>query len=495
MIDFPEWSDLGQAISPQTRQSWDFHQMECDRYRYYFEGDVLKEEVQTELPQDVETPLVFPAGLNLVKLMCLAQADACFGNYDELPVQFGVRQDAKISEADKAAIDLAGSVLESSNGGALLWEHELERNVYGGGAIAIKPDLKAYPHIRWSRVPKESFFPIWDPDDPDKLLEVFVRVVMTAEQARAKYGLDTHKEYVERVEHWTLEKYENTLDGRKLETYSGANPWGIVPFVYTPRYRMSSWWGEAITPDLIPVQDELNMRIGDIGDAINYNAHPVRWGVNMPRDFNAKNYPIGSNSFWNLGRVIGQSPPPQVGILEASAAVQSGVFEYLSFLYDWSRVSSFAPPIAFGEDDGGGQRSGVTLEIRMWPLIKAVRRSRTYLTGSLRQALMVSARILEQKRFSDVPVRAVGSLKEGSVLPHFNNILPRDQSAAVDEVVKLLATSPKSISLETAQSILGRGTGEVERIREMLQNEDLFEDPAEPDEPAQSPGITRPKAG
>ena len=41
--------------------------------------------------------------------------------------------------------------------------------------------------------------------------------------------------------------------------------------------------------------------------------------------------------------------------------------------------------------------------------------------------------------------------------------------AAVDEVVQLMSTRPSpSISLETAQSVLGRGAGELPRIVNML---------------------------
>jgi hypothetical protein len=259
-----------------------------------------------------------------------------------------------------------------------------------------------------------------------------------------------------------------------ISDMSGVNPWGVVPVVYTPRLRFNNWFGESLAEDIIPVQDELNMRLADIGDAINYNAHPTRWGLNLPRDFTAANYPLGPNSFWNLGRSLGSSPEPKVGLLEVGAAVQPGVFNFLNFVYDWARTSSFAPPIAFGEDDGGGQRSGITLEIRMWPLLKAVKRSRAYLGASLRRAMRISGLILRQKNLPKIPIRAVNALVDGEVLPRFYNIMPRDQQQAVDEVTKLLSTEPKAISIETAQTVLGRGSGEVRRILQMNETEGLW---------------------
>ena len=261
---------------------------------------------------------------------------------------------------------------------------------------------------------------------------------MSADQAKAKYGYEATNDIVRRVEHWTKRTYENYLDGHKMIEYSGINPWGVCPFVFTPRYRFSHYWGDPLTPDIMDVQDELNMRIADIGEAINYNAHPVRWGINLPRDFNAKNYPLGPNAMWNMGRALQGQPVPQVGMMEAQHAVSPGVLEHVKFLYDWSRTSVFAPPIAFGEDNGGGQRSGTTLEVRMMPLIKSVRRSRSYLTAGMRRALQITAIILEQKKYGDVSGRRDQQHDEGQ---HHSAVrLPSRhaiKSATVDEVVKL----------------------------------------------------------
>lgn len=252
-----------------------------------------------------------------------------------------------------------------------------------------------------------------------------------------------------------------------------------------------------MTKDLIPVQDELNMRVADISDAINYNAHPVRWGRNMPRNFNAKSFPIGSNAFWDLGRTIGSSPPPEVGMLEADAAVQPGVFEHVQFLYDWGTSIAEVPPVALGKEPGGGQRSGVTLEMKMWPLIKAIRRSRGYLNTAMRRATYITAAILKQKEFPSeiVPVRALVSLMEGRIVPTLADIMPRDMSTEIDGVVKLMSTKPvPAISLETAQTVLSRGIGEVERIKKQLEDP-FWKKAQEQEQAANSPFGAEPSPG
>lgn len=481
MINFPDWSDLGLGhIQDTTRMAWDYELSRCLRREYYFDGLVFEEKVDVEQSSNDETPLMFPVGMNLVKMLTIAQADSTFGEWEEQPVRFIVRDGTTPEDKHNTAIDLAYTIMENSNARSMLWEHDLDRQVYGGGAIKIQTDFQKPGHIKWVRVPRGSFFPVWDPDEPDELLEAYLVVGMTPEQAKAKYNYtaeNTINGIVRRVEHWTRTSYENRIEEQVIPAYSGHNPWGIIPFVYTPRLRFNNYYGDALTDDIVPVQDDLNMRVADIGEAINYNSHPTRWGMNLPRDFNAENFPLGPNAFWNIGRAIGNSPEPKVGILEAENAITPAAFDYVKFIYDWSRTSVFSPPIAFGEDSGGGQRSGVTLEIRMWPLIKATRRSRGYLGTSLKKALQLSAVILQQKEFEDVSKMALRSIINGEIIPDFHPMMPRDQAALVDEVVKLLSTTPPSISLDTALNILGRGSGEKQGIRDMLGEKELWEKP------------------
>lgn len=473
MLFFPEWSDLGKT-SDVSRGSWEEMQGRIEEYRYYYSGGIFKETIPAEEPTD-DPPLLYPVGLNLVKMICFAQADALFGEWEDDIVTWETGADENADSATLEAIKLLKSIARNSNLNAKLWEAALEREVYGGTPFKVTPVMRSGDLIRWSKVPLEGFYPVWDPDEEDRLLEVWVVTEMTREQARARYGYTGDKQVVQRVEHWTTKYYENVLDGREISAYSGVNPWGFVPFVYIPRVRTDNWWGDALTPDIIPPQNELNARIADIGEAINYNAHPTRWGINLPRAFRAENFPLGANAFWDLGRSIGTMPPPQVGVLTIDNPVPSEVFTFVNFLYDWTRTSSFLPPIAFGQDNGGGQRSGDTLEIRMWSMVKAVHRSRSYLTNGLMQMIKMTAAILKQKRVSEVPVRAIQRLEDGLIMPRYGSVLPRDHQATVDEVVKLMSTTPPAISVETAQKILGRGPGEVEKIKQMLKTTEFYQ--------------------
>lgn len=477
--NFPIWSDFGQEhLTRHTQNLWDARLFQLEEYRRYFDGDIFSDRVPTESGSSEDAPFLYPVGINLVRMLALAQTDSMYGEWDDSPLRFEVANEDEVTESDKEAIALLDRIVLHSNPHTF-WELELDRQVYGGCIVKIIPSLTKDKFVRWYRVPATNFFAIHDPDDPDLLLEAYVITRITREQARERYGYKTDEDFVLRVERWTKTEYENTLDGKRIDQFSGKNPFGVIPFTYIPRFRSSSWWGDSMTADTITAQNEINMRVADMGEAINYNAHPVRWGRDLPAGFDAKSYPIDPDAMWDLGRTVGGANPPEVGILEARTAVSPASFEYVKFLYDWTRTSNSTPPIAFGEDDGGGQRSGVTLEIRMWPLIKSVRRSRSYMAAGIRRAIDITAAILAQKQFTDVSAGTIAALKSGRITASFAQILPRDHQQAVDEVIKLVSTTPPMVSPETAQEILGRGIGELKRIEDYDWPQEANEDPTE----------------
>ena len=402
-------------------------------------------------------------------MLAIAQADALFGEWEEDIIRFKSRQDEEENTASDSAIKLLSAMMSGSKVQTKFWEAGLDREVYGGTAFKIGFNLAIpWPHIEISKLSPDGFYPVWNPDDIDDLLEVWMVSKITKEQAFQLYGIKTDEDYVPRVEYWNKKKYEFWVGGKRIDAFSGVNPYGLVPFVYIPRLRTSHWYGDAITPEIISVQDELNMRVADIGEALNYNSHPIRYGTNLPRNFNADNYPLGPRAMWDLGRVIGNSTEPKVGLLEADNPIPERSLDFIKFIYDWSRTSAFAPPIAFGEDPGGGQRSGRTLEIRMWPLLRATRRSRGYMGNGIRRMCFIAARILQQKNLDSVSSHALTRIIDGIIVPDFWPIMPKDEAAIVDRVVKLMSTPVPTISLETATTVLGYGPTEVERITTML---------------------------
>lgn len=479
MINVPAWSDLGADIAEDVTETWDNMLMRLMTYHRYYSGEVFLDygtEDRSANEQDNSDPL-FPAGINLAKVMCMAHADALMGEWEEAPIQFNTRHNQTPDEDQKNGIDILQGVLENSNAGPLFWELDVDRNIFGGAAYRVEFKPGVWPYIRWKRIQRDAFFPVWNPEDPDELLECYVVTRMNRTQAKELFMLSQHdvdnylsREIVYHVSHWTRHSHASWLDKRFVQPYT-PNPYGIVPFAFIPRLRTTSYWGDSLVEDIMALQDELNMRAGDISDIIDYSASPIKWGRDLPRKFEAENFPLSANALWDLGRSHGDFKP-EVGMLEANASLLPSARDHMELLHEMARLVSGTPAIAYGSDQGGGQRSADTLEIRLRPFVASIRRSRSYFYVGMKQALLITQKILKQKDLTDIPKRAVDKLT--TLSPTFAPMLPRDRNALVDEIVKLSSITPPQISMQTIQELLGRGQGEVARIEDMINDEELW---------------------
>ena len=107
-MNFPEWSVLGK-ISTEMRLTWENQVVLWQNYARYFYGYIFKDRVPSDSPVEHEEdlPLLYPAGMNLVRMLCLAQTDAAFGDWEDQIVRFEVRQDDQVDDTAKEAIALA----------------------------------------------------------------------------------------------------------------------------------------------------------------------------------------------------------------------------------------------------------------------------------------------------------------------------------------------------------------------------------------------------
>lgn len=469
MLDFPDWSDLASYTSENARNIWAYELSRLQRFDHYYSGAVFYEFMEKEKPTDPDIPL-FPAGINLVKVFSHALADAMFGEWVDTPVKFESTDPSGNDDTDVKAINVLHGIMRDSGCGASFWEAERDRQVYGGCALRVSVDMSSPLKIRWSRVRRDCFFPIWDPENPDDLLEAWAISTLSPEQVKLKFGQEAMTDITIYAERWRKDIRQTFLGAELL--LSEDNPYKIVPFAYIPRVRTSYWWGDAMTEEVMASQDQLNMTIGDIGDVIRKNAHPIIWGKNIPSGFKSEVYRTHSDALWDIGRRVSDYDP-EVGVLEIHGEVLEPAEKHAKFLLRMARDHAGTPAIAYGDDDGGGQRSGDTLEIRLRPLVSAILRSRSYFTIGLRRMAKITAEIYKQKRFPDEVIQRRVIDRIERLTPTYSEVLPRSRHAIVDEVVKLLSIDPPGISLETAEVILGRGTREVELIKKMLKDEEL----------------------
>src|SRR5690349_11674596 len=169
-----DYSDVGKSASPFQRDTWAQLRMEYDKATRYYTGDIFREKVEAEAG-DNDAPLLFPVGINLVKLITLSMTDALFGEHDDSdPVLFVARNNNKVTVEIKATIEYLSKVLSFSHAPSTFWEMDFDRNLFGATVLKVVPSLSEFPYIRWMKVPTQTFFPIFHPEDPDDLIEAWM---------------------------------------------------------------------------------------------------------------------------------------------------------------------------------------------------------------------------------------------------------------------------------------------------------------------------------
>jgi hypothetical protein len=128
-------------------------------YRHYYSGEVFNDLVAIESPGDEEIKR-FPVGLNLVKMLAQAQADALVGEWDERILSFVPAADETGEEdrkSSQAAQQLVADILRPPTPTRLFWQAALTREVYGGVPLMVKAVTTYHLHQVGSRCPWKAF--------------------------------------------------------------------------------------------------------------------------------------------------------------------------------------------------------------------------------------------------------------------------------------------------------------------------------------------------
>src|SRR4030043_327805 len=176
---------------------------------------------------------------------------------------------------------------------------------------------------------------------------------------------------------------------------------------------------------------ELNLRIADYGDAVNTDSHTylgMRFVQGTPTVMQlAPN--LNVINLQNMPNLTGSESEPDLFDFRkttASAAMQ----EIYDVLYDQFRRDAYLPAIADGEDEGS-QRSGLTLAMRMWPLVSHTNIERLFWTTGLNTLNRMMLRMMMVKNVEGINIKhATLRIRQQWYPP-----LPRDREQQVNEAV------------------------------------------------------------
>lgn len=437
--------------------------------RYYY-GDNAE-------PDDVNQPL----GIRYVPKVIDKHSHYLFGEWDQDILDWIVTPIDRDSDDDKqAAIGISRAIyriMRRCDADERLMRGGLDGAIYGDSVFKLRYDPMV-GGAAFETVLPEYYHAIWHPLNVGETRESLIAYNLDRQTTLDLFGTVGNPRYAQPLslldpgfatvwEHWSPWDYHLVVDDQVVT--EGPNPYaplatngfnqpGWLPFVHIPNLGVNGeYFGFGDAEPIYALQDELNMRIADFGDIINYHAHPITVIKNFYGRF--EDLRTGPDAVWDMGRegeagyLQWDGPPP-------------GVMEYLNLLMTILFDTSSLTGVAFGRTEQS-QASGSALVVQMLPIVEVVRRKRASWGPKLRDLAM---RLLELEAMSMSAERFKADygfdptiLARFMISPKWAPILPRDRMSVVNENVALLVN--KSRSILTALKDLGTDDPEEERNR------------------------------
>lgn len=438
--------------------------------RYYY-GDNIQ-------PDDVNQPL----SIRYVPRIINKHTHYLFGEWEQDLVDWVVSPLDKESEEDKEiSTHIARAIyrlMRRCDADQLLYRGALDGSIYGDTVFK----LRFNPRIQgasFENVLPEYYHAMWNPLDVSETTEALVAYNLDRQVAYELFGtvgnpqFHNHLSYLDPGyatvwEHWNSKEYHLVVDDQLIS--QGSNPYipitaspesskpAWLPFIHIPNLGVNGdYFGFGDAEAIYDLQDELNMRIADFGDIINYHAHPITLVKNYFGRF--EDLRTGPDVVWDMGR------EGEASYLEWGGPAP-GIMNYIELLMKVLFDTSSLTGVAFGRSEQS-QASGSALVVQMLPIVEIVRRKRAAWGPNLRELakrlLELEAMSMPSEQFLSIYKFSSQDLARFSISPKWSPILPRDRMSVVNENVALLVNKARSIV--TAMKDLGIDDPEEEKIR------------------------------
>ena len=447
--------------------------------RYYY-GD-------NNQPDDVNQPL----GIRYIPKIVNKNVHYLFGEWESDILNWQVSPLDKSKDSEyKVADEITRTIyklMRRTQADEVIMRAALDGGIYGDSVFKLKYSKDIAGSALESVLP-EYFHAMWHPLNVGETTEALVSYNLDRQTAYQLFGTVGNERYFQPLsfldpgsaivwEHWTPYQYELVVDDQMIS--QGPNPYiplptdtasiqgnyiqtstmpGWIPFIHIPNLSVNGeYFGFGDAEPVLELQDELNMRIADFGDMINYHAHPITTVQNYFGRLD--DLRSGPDIVWDLGR------EGKAEYLEWSGT-PPGTMDYLNLLMTIMFDTTSLPAVAFGRSEQS-QASGSSLVAQMLPIVEVVRRKRATWSPKLRQ---LATRLLQLESMSMSSAQFVSTynfspqdLERFEISPKWAPIMPRDRLQVVNENVALLVNKARSII--TALEDLGVDDPEEERDR------------------------------
>lgn len=195
-------------------------------------------------------------------------------------------------------------------------------------------------------------FPEYHPHDRDRLQRFKLKYRFWGTAPEGTRQVFTFTEIL------TDELVEQYINDELIDTY--PNPIGKIPIVHIPNTTItSSPWGQSDIWDIISLNREMNEKMTEISDIINYHAAPVT----IITGAKASQLERGAKKLW-----AGLPKDAQVFNLESNGEM-AGAIDFVALLKRSMHEITGVPETALGETQPISNTSGVALAIQYQPIM------------------------------------------------------------------------------------------------------------------------------
>lgn len=304
--------------------------------------------------------------MNYVRTMSDYITNFCFGK----GVQF------KVPEQNGAIIPhLLHKVWDvDNNKHYTLWEMGQLASVTGDVFVKVAYEE---PYVDGAGVPHEGririiplnpahCFPEYHPHDRHRLLRFKLKYRFWGTSPEGTRQVYTFTEIL------TDDTVQQFINDELIDQYD--NVLGMIPVVHIPNTSISSSpWGQSDIWDIIPLNRELNEKMVEVSDIINYHAAPVT----IITGAKASQLERGPKKVW-----AGLPKDANVFNLE-SRGEMSGALEYIQFLKRTMHEITGVPETALGQFQPVSNTSGVALAIQYQPMMNRYMMKKVHFTRGL----------------------------------------------------------------------------------------------------------------
>ena len=314
-------------------------------------------------------------------------------------------------------------------------------------------------------------FPEYHPHDRDRLLRFKLKYRFWGTSPEGTRQVYTFTEIL------SEDMIQQFINDELIDQY--PNALGVIPVVHIPNTSISSSpWGQSDIWDIIPLNRELNEKMVEVSDIINYHAAPVT----IITGAKASQLERGPKKVW-----AGLPKDASVFNLE-SRGEMSGALEYIQFLKRTMHEITGVPETALGQFQPVSNTSGVALAIQYQPMMNRFNMKKVHFTKGLEainSIIIKTAAVFEPQMLqydpsqSAMPERDQLTVLDPADPNTYKTIVHWPEPLPVDQLIKLNEVQSKmALGLESKRGAL-RILGEefpnekMDEIFEELQDDAL----------------------